>query len=440
VSELDEEFDFEDSATVVDMGLAGGPDLPPYPTLAVFGPFEILGRLARGGMAEVYLARETTSAGKPRHVVLKRILPERENDAEFIRMFRDEADLATRLFHPNICHVYECGEIDGTTFMTLEFVYGVTLRKVLRRAARVGGLPPRVAAHIIGKVADALNYVHTATGVEGRPLNIIHRDVSPHNIMIGWDGRVKLLDFGIAKTTSQEADTEAGVLKGKYAYLSPEQARGKPLDGRSDIFSLGICLYEALTSRPLYHQPGMLQTLEAIVRGPVPSPLSVTTVAPELDAITQRALQKRPTDRFATAAEMKEAIDDFLWRDGGAFVSPKEVADVLQQLFPDEGDRSPLPENASQLTGSFGALTGSLQSIVSGSFGPFGSGPRPVDDGVQPMLASSERAIVTGKHAPVTADVPIVAEPRRKKRTLLLVGAIVLVGLAAGVAVAFLYG
>ncbi|MCU0672126.1 MAG: serine/threonine protein kinase, partial [Myxococcota bacterium] len=209
-----------DERTVVDLDLDEQPAVPHYPALAAFGPFEILGRLARGGMAEVYLAREPTADGKPRHVVLKRILPEREDDAEFIRMFREEAALARNLYHPNVCHVYEAGELDGRTFMTLEWVYGVSLRDLLRRASRQGGIPIRIACHVAAR------------------------------------------DFGIAKTSEAEEQTEGGVLKGKHAYLAPEQARGRAVDPRTDIFALGIVLHELLTGRPLYHRNGLLPTLD----------------------------------------------------------------------------------------------------------------------------------------------------------------------------------
>lgn len=374
-----------DERTVIDLDLDDQPVVPRYPALAVFGPFEILGRLARGGMAEVYLAREPTAEGHPRHVVLKRILPEREDDAEFIQMFREEASLARNLYHPNVCHVYETGELDGRTFMTLEWVYGLSLRTLLRRAGRNGGVPVRLACHFAARVAAALDYVHRATGVDGRQLAIVHRDVSPHNVMVGWDGRVKLLDFGIAKTSRAEEKPE-GVLKGKHAYLAPEQARGKAVDPRTDIFSLGIVLHELLVGRPLYHRDGLLPTLDAILNEPPPSTRgSRPEVPPRVDAIVLRALAKEPNERFPTAGHLRAALEGAL-DDLGGPVIPAEVTAFLDQRFTQE-DRVPLPEQSAKLTGSFSALSESY-SIVSASYGPFGEARRDEAAVTPPALAA----------------------------------------------------
>ncbi len=431
----------EEEGTVVDMSLDESPQVPAYPALAQFGPFEILGRLARGGMAEVYLGREPSTTGQPRHLVLKRILPEREDDVEFGRMFQEEADIATRLYHPNVCHVYEAGEIEGTTFMALEWVYGVALRKLLRRAGADRPLPPRIGAHIIARVAAALDYVHHAMGVNGRPLGIIHRDVSPHNIMVSWTGKVKLLDFGIARTSTDQR-SEEGVVKGKFSYLAPEQARGKQLDTRCDIFTLGICLYETLTCSPLYHRGGMMPTLEAIVREDVPSARSVLPhLAPELDAIVQRALQKHPDDRFPKAGHMRDALDTWLSKTGGP-VSDEEVARYLGLVFGPE-DREPLPPQSSQLTGSFQSLTGSLPQ--SGSYGPFGTDPRkmePVETKVgRPTRPADRPPAMPGPPPPPLAGLaapPALTPPKADTGWppwwVLLVGAIVLVALGIGIA------
>ena len=352
----------DEDVTRLDAGGLGGSevDLPFYPALARWGGFDILGRIAQGGMAEIYLARDTTG-GSVRHLVLKRILPDKEADADFIRMFREEAHMASRLYHENICHVFECGENDGQTFMTLEFVHGVTLRRLLSRARSLPNkaLPPRVAAHVIGRVASALQYIHGAKGVHGRPLNIIHRDVSPHNIMVSYSGKVKLLDFGIAKTTSSESHTRAGVIKGKFSYLSPEQVKGHTLDPRSDQFALGICFYEALTGKRLYRRKEPVMALQAITDEPVPVCAKKAPWVPiELDLIVQEMLQKDPNARMENLAEVEQSIQAYLMRTGGP-VSGGEVASTIDLLF-DTEDRSPLTEHSSKLTGSFPSDTGSM--------------------------------------------------------------------------------
>ena len=400
-------FDDEgDERTVVDLDLDAQPAVPHYPALATFGPFEILGRLARGGMAEVYLAREPTAAGKPRHVVLKRILPEREDDAEFIRMFREEAALARNLYHPNVCHVYEAGELDGRTFMTLEWVYGVSLRDLLRRASRQGGVPVRVACHVAARVAAALDYVHRATGVDGKQLSIVHRDVSPHNVMVGWDGRVKLLDFGIAKTSEAEEQTEGGVLKGKHAYLAPEQARGRRVDPRTDIFALGIVLHELLTGRPLYHRDGLLPTLDAILNEPAPSTrASRPEVPPVVDALVMRALAKEPSSRYPTAGHFRTALETVLEDQLGGPVTQSEMIELLDARFgPD--DRVPLPEQSAKLTGSFSALSESY-SAVSASYGPFGLMKKPSERPPAPTSPATSPGVATAPRTQEPISIPI---------------------------------
>jgi len=410
---LYDDDDDDDFATVVDASLFTQPDIPDYEVLAIFGHFEILGRIARGGMAEVYLARDRHPDGSVRHVVVKRVLPEYQDNQEFLDMFLDEGKMATRLYHPNVCHVYECGEVDGNTFMALEWVYGVPLRQLIRRSSENKGIPPAVGAKIIAKVAAALHYVHNAKGVHGKSLDIIHRDVSPHNVMISWDGNIKLLDFGIAKTSAKESQTDAGVLKGKYSYLSPEQARGQRIDPRADIFSLGICLYEALTGKPLYHRETVLNTLTAITDEPVPSARDVNPeVSTALDAIVKKALAKEPENRYATAGEMQEALDEALITQS-EYVDPTRIANFLDSTF-DEADKQPLQKKSAKLTGSFQTGT---PSVSSGSFGPFGGGPRS-GEAVDIEIEFEHGAAATPEVDPATFSKPPTWRPGPKDDAL----------------------
>ncbi len=359
-------FDEEDldgePGTLVDNSFWKQPEIPHFPALATFGRFEILGRIARGGMAEVFLARETQDDGSARHVVVKRVLPEMEDNPDFLAMFLEEGKTAVRLYHTNVCHVYEVGSIEGRAFMALEWVYGPSLQSVIERSAARGGCVPwPVAVEVVSQVASALQYVHHAKGVSGRPLNIVHRDVSPHNVMLSWTGQVKLLDFGIAKTSAE--GEKGGATAGKYGYMSPEQAQSMPVDARSDIFALGVVLYEALVGRPLYDRATLLDTLSAIVREPVPS---VRRERPELPAplehIVQRALAKSPAQRFQSAGELRAALKSVL-RAGGQSVPEARIALTVGALYsPDE--KAPLRAESRQLTGSFDALTSEAAAEV----------------------------------------------------------------------------
>jgi serine/threonine-protein kinase len=356
LTSLDDFDDGELERTSVGVNeLFGAQEVPQYPAVAKLGQFEILGRIARGGMAEVYLARDRAEDGSVRHVVVKRVLTEMQHDAAMLRMFLDEGAIALRLFHPNVCHVYECGEANGLTFMALEWVHGTSLREVIRRAGPRGGIPVPVAVHVIARIAGALEYVHHAKGVDGRPLSIVHQDVTPHNVMLSWKGQVKLLDFGIAKTSAQ-AEHGASVPQGKFEYMSPEQVRGEPIDARSDVFALGVCLYEALTARSLYSRESPPQIMTAIVEEPVPSIRSVRPDLPDaLDRIVRRALAKRRDERFASAGEMEKALDAWLQKNGHT-VADVRVALAVSGLFT-PAEKAPLPPGAANLTGTLAAIS-----------------------------------------------------------------------------------
>jgi len=311
-----------------------------------FGRYEILGRLASGGMAEIFLAREATAAGAYRHLVVKRLLPHVVEDDQIAEMFLDEARLAIQLSHPNICHIYDLGEIDGSFFIAMEWVDGSPLGRLIRRARAHGGVPPEVAVRVISQTGGALHYAHRARGTDGLPLRIVHRDVSPQNIMIRYDGTVKLLDFGVAKAASHRIRTDAGVIKGKLSYMAPEQVRGRELDGRADVFSLGICLYEALTGRGLYHHKVQIDALKAIANDPVPSIRDVDPSLPaELDALVQRALAREPQDRCGTAGEMQAALDGWL-ASQGRVVGEERISDLMGLVFAEEIERGPAVESS----------------------------------------------------------------------------------------------
>lgn len=373
--------DDEENRTLVDDAFWTQPKIPHYPAIARFGRFEILGRIARGGMAEVFLAREAQDDGSVRHVVLKRALPELSVDPELSALFLEEGRMAVRLYHANVCHVYEADEVDGVAFMALEWVYGPSLREVLGRAsARGTRLPWPVAVEIVAQVAAALEYVHRdAKGPDGRPLEIVHRDVTPHNVMLSWTGEVKLLDFGIAKTSAGGA--RQGTV-GKYAYMSPEQVQEQPIDARSDIFALGAVLFEALSGQSLYDRPTVLETLTAVVREPVPSLAELRPdLPPSLDAVVRKALAKDPADRWQSAGEMREALKNVL-REAGQVVIDRRISLALDALFT-KADKAPLKPGATQLTGSFTPLTEEVaaqvtyQSFTHPSARPPPTAPRP---------------------------------------------------------------
>ncbi len=267
-------------------------------------------------MAQIYLARQTGLGAFERHVVLKTILRERASDQRFITMFLDEAKLAATLNHQNIAQVYEVDQADGAYFMAMEYVHGENARAILETTLRRGWtIPLELAVMIVSGAAAGLHHAHERKGKQGQPLNIVHRDVSPANIMIGYDGSVKVLDFGIAKAEERATKTVGGTIKGKYGYMSPEQCRGKPIDRRSDIFALGICLYELTTLRRAFKGNDDFETMKRIVAGDVILPsVAVPGYPRELEAIILTAMANDPNARFQTAHEMIEALDAFAVR------------------------------------------------------------------------------------------------------------------------------
>ena len=262
-------------------------------------------------MADIFLARATSEAEVERHVVLKRVLASRSRDPHFAKMFLDEARLASQLHHPNIAQVHDIGKLAGSYFFTMEYVHGEDVRHIMQRLGALRRpMPISHALHVAAGTLAALHHAHERTGAGGQPLQIVHRDVSPSNVMIAYAGVVKLLDFGVAKASERTHESHAGTVKGKIAYLSPEQCEGVKIDRRSDIFSLGIVLHEMLTGRRLFRRESDFATMLAIAKEDAPRPSEARPeLTPEIDQIVMNALSRRPDDRYPTAADMLEAIE-----------------------------------------------------------------------------------------------------------------------------------
>ncbi len=296
--------------------------------------YQILAKLAVGGMAEIFLARSASVGGVERYVVLKRVLRERATDVEFIRMFLDEARLAAQLQHPNVAQVYDIGKLGDSYFFTMEYVHGETVRGLLHRA--YGLRKPLSIGNvltIIAGTAAGLHHAHERVGIDGKPLGIVHRDVSPSNLMISYEGHVKVVDFGVAKAADRLSETRAGTVKGKIAYLSPEQSRAGTIDRRADLFSLGIVMWEMLATERLFNKATDFDTMMAIANDDARPPSSVRPgIPPEIDAIVMRLLARNPDDRYQTAADVVDAIEEVAAR-SNSILSAAALGRSMRELF-----------------------------------------------------------------------------------------------------------
>lgn len=310
------------------------------------GTYEVLRTLARGGMAELLLARAVGPHGFRKDVVLKRLHPHLADDPGFTLMFLDEARLAAQLDHPNVAQVFDIGEGDEGAFFAMEYLRGADVRALL--AAEDGGLPLEHSIAIAIGAAAGLHHAHTKVGHDGDPLAVIHRDVSPTNVFVTYEGAVKVLDFGIAKATSNQRHTAHSRIKGKVAYMSPEQCAGAPLDARSDVFALGAVLYEMSTGRRPFEGDNEFAVMNAIVNRDVPSPAELRDGYPEsLAEIVLRALARDPEDRFASADEMRGALEQVA-SECGLASSPAALGELIGSRVPieaedEDGAASPTP-------------------------------------------------------------------------------------------------
>jgi len=305
------------------------------PTL--FGKYLLLERINVGGMAEVFIAKAFGVEGFERILAIKKILPTMAEDEEFITMFIDEARISVQLNHANIVHINELGKHDDTYFIAMEYVAGRDVRTMLERYRRRKEIMPTAqAVFIASKICDGLDYAHRKKDARGQDLHIIHRDVSPQNVLISYEGEVKVIDFGIAKAANRSQKTQAGILKGKFGYMSPEQVRGMPIDRRSDIFAVGVLLYEMLTGEKLFVGESDFSTLEKVRNAEVPLPSEFNPSIPQgLERVVLKALTREPEDRYQWASDMAEDLMRFLLA-GDAIYSSKHLSGFMKEAFAED--------------------------------------------------------------------------------------------------------
>jgi serine/threonine protein kinase len=315
-----------------------------YPRL---GRYQVVNRIASGGMAEVFLARAVGAMGFQRLVALKLIHANFTRDQEFVKMFIDEARIAMHLHHRNIVQVFDLDQVNDTYFIAMEYVHGVNVYDLYERfAAQDRWVDVPLALYIVAEISKGLHFAHTRTGPDGRPLNIVHRDVSPQNVLLSFEGEVKLTDFGIATAAERLHQTAAGIVKGKYAYMAPERLEERPVDGRVDVFAAGVLLYELLVGENPFAGPSAVETIEAVLSKDVPAPSSRgAAVNPKLDEIVLTALAKEPAERFPSAQALADALTEFAMdmtfarKDMAS--GDSALAATLAELFPERARTAP---------------------------------------------------------------------------------------------------
>ncbi len=302
-----------------------------------FGKYVLLHRIAQGGMAELFLARSSDMAGVARLAVIKLVSSRYAEDGAFISMFEDEVRIAATLSHPNIGQVFDVGEVAGSHYLAMEYIHGKDLRAIVSQCLLSGNtVAPPIAAHIGAKICSALQYAHEARDLRGHLLHLIHRDVSPSNIMVTFDGQVKLVDFGIAKAANRSSLTLPGMIKGKMRYLSPEQILGQEIDRRSDLFTLGTSLWEATVGQHLFDGQLEMQIYDAIANGKVRPPSALVPNYPaELEGILLKALSTKMEDRYAEARQMQLDLEAVV-KNAGFSLTSSELSRFMHQIYPKE--------------------------------------------------------------------------------------------------------
>jgi serine/threonine protein kinase len=417
-----------------------------------FGKYSLLGHLATGGMAEVWLARQLGMQGFEKIVVIKRARPEL-TDHETTQFFLDEARLVATLEHPNIAQVYEIGIVNGSYFFVMEYIDGADLRRLIETAiSKHHRVSLGDALYIISHVCTALHYAHEKHDLEGRPLQIIHRDVSPSNVLISHDGGIKVCDFGIAKAHNRRSeDTQSGVLKGKFSYMSPEQCQSKPIDRRSDVFSIGILLYELSTLTKLFRGGSDFALLQKIVESPIPPPSSRVPGYPrELEAIVMKALAKSPDDRYPTAQALQVDLEAFA-REHKLAMSSIGVAKLMGSLFEKRNDawiRAQRAHSDHFIEAGAASSSGNIPAFLAVGSAPAAQGAEPMVDHATAVLGGHKSGSGVNRQSrpgmPQTGQTGPTGEraasagpvPERRSTVLWLVGAMTAAVVAIGVTVA----
>ncbi len=388
--------------------------------------YELLVPIAKGGMARVWAARLHGQRGFSKTVAIKTILPHLAEEPEFERMFLDEARIAALVHHPNVCEIYELGEEGKVLYIVMEWVNGESLMQLLRSSGKMAPMDARLAAKIVSDACAGLHAAHQLTDDDGRSLGVVHRDVSPHNILVGSDGQVKVADFGVAKALGQmHSATQAGQAKGKMAYMAPEQIAGNA-DRRSDVFSMGIVLYEATTGQRPFTGSNDAEIMHAVLGGQITPPTRIIrSYPPELEQIVLKAMASDPAQRYATAERMRVAIEEFLARSGSLVTAAMIGGFVQQRIGPElekRREKIRVAANATARTddasspnhaGVVATGTPSVQSLV---------------EGVQ----SGQRPVPPAPAGPTSVPEP--APPSTGKYVLAaVIGILVAVGLGTGV-------
>jgi eukaryotic-like serine/threonine-protein kinase len=420
----------------------GGTQVSPSSTAAnTLGKYRLIAELGHGGMAEVYLAVVRGPAGFNKLVVIKQIRPQLAEDPEFLGMFLDEARLAARLSHPNVVQTNEVGQEGERYFIAMEYLEGQPLNRIVHRLQKTGGMALPLHVKVLSDVLAGLHHAHEIADYDGTHLGVVHRDVTPHNVFVTYDGQVKVVDFGIAKALNSSSETRSGVLKGKVAYMAPEQARGERVDRRADVFSVGVMLWEAAAGKRLWKGVPDITILQRLLSGEIPPPRSIRPEVPEhLEAIILKALSHQRDDRYATAADLQTALEDYLDA-GGERVHTRDIGKAMISAF--EADRAKIKGIIDeQLRAKPAAAAVALPVIDphsnSASSSGRGSDRQSISD------ASSDRVDIlgsssggsaspsyTGPSALFASSAPAATEGARGKRGLVAVAALVMGALLA---------